>query len=366
MELPYGRSPLAIDLGTRAIEVLRAPVLPMARPVADLLDEALAAHPVRVAAGSRVMVIVSDSTRDEPREEFVAALRRHLPEVRWTIAVATGTHGPDPRAIAGVTVNHDGHDPRDVVELGVTARGTPMRVHRCVIEADLVIATGCIRPHYFAGFGAGAKAIFPGLGEATAIRINHRLKTAEGARAGIVDGNPCRADLEEAVRMVRTPIVLVNGVTSPDYAVRAVVVGDVERAFREGCEIARPWFTVRARRAPVVIASDGLPVTATLYQAAKIFAAVAPLVEVGGTIVVAAECPDGVGGVEVVNEAILRIGILPRLPSGVRIVLVSAMTRKVVAQTLVEYGESVESQIGQTNRVLVVPKASQLLCEVDG
>ena len=35
---------------------------------------------------------------------------------------------------------------------------------------DLVIATGCIRPHYFAGFGAGVKAIFPGLGQAAAIR----------------------------------------------------------------------------------------------------------------------------------------------------------------------------------------------------
>jgi nickel-dependent lactate racemase len=366
VELPYGRSPLTIELGARDIEVLRTPVLPAARPVVELLDEALAAQPIRVAAGSRVTVIVSDSTRTEPREEFVAALRRHLPEVKWTIAVATGTHGPDPRAIAGVTVNHDGHDLRDLVELGVTAYGTPMRVHRCVVEADLVIATGCIRPHYFAGFGAGAKAIFPGLGEASAIRVNHRLKTANGARAGIVDGNPCRADLEEAVRMVRTPIVLLNGVTSPDYAVRAVVIGDVERAFREGCELARPWFTVRARRAPVVIASDGLPVTASLYQAAKIFAAVAPLVEVGGTIVVAAECPDGVGGLETVNEAIFRIGILPRLPSGARLVLVSGMSREIVNQTLVEYAESVEGEIGQTNRVLVVPKASQLLCEVDG
>ena len=366
IELPYGRAPLRVDLGARAVEVVRATELPSPAPLDELLDEALAGAPIAAKPGARVTVIVSDPTRAEPRAAFLAALSRRLPGGHWTVAVATGTHGPcDPSAlgIPGPVINHDGHAPTDLVELGITAYGTPVRVHRCVVEADLVVCTGCIRPHYFAGFGAGAKAIFPGLGEATAIRINHRLKTAPGARAGIVDGNPCREDLEEAVRMVPTPKLLVNGVTGPDGQIHAVVAGDVERAFRAGCDLARPWFTVRAKPAPVVIASDALPVTASLYQASKIAAAVAPLVEPGGVLVVAAECPDGVGPLETVNEAILRIGILPRLPVGARLVLVSGMEKSVVDQTLVEYGEDVVGVIGQTSRVVVVPKASQLLCE---
>jgi hypothetical protein len=44
-------------------------------------------------------------------------------------------------------------------------------------------------------------------------------------------------------------------------------------------------------------------------------------------------------------------------------VLVSGLAKAVVEQTLVEYGEDVARAIGQTNRVVVVPKASQLLCE---
>ena len=100
--------------------------------------------------------------------------------VHWTLAIATGTHGPArldmlelPRSSAitsGSVVNHDGHRGIDLVDLGVTTRGTRVRVHRCLVEADLIIATGCIRPHYFAGFGAGVKALFPGLGFATDIR----------------------------------------------------------------------------------------------------------------------------------------------------------------------------------------------------
>lgn len=368
ISLPYGRTPLEFESRDRHIEVLRAPALLPARPITELLDEALADVP-RIAPGSRVTLIVSDPTRAEPRADFVKAIRRRLSDARLTLAVATGTHGPCDLTELGVNldgfeaiVNHDGHSPVDLVELGTTDRGTPVRVHRCVVETDHVIATGCIRPHYFAGFGAGAKAIFPGLGEATAIRINHRLKTAAGARAGIVDGNPCREDLEAAVALVPAPITIVNGVSDADHVVREVVAGDL-RAFRRGCELARPWFTVRAARAPVVVASDALPVTASLYQAAKIFAAVAPLVEEGGRIVVAAECAEGIEPLDTVNEAIFRIGVLPRLPRGVTIRLVSCVARTDIERTLVGYADSVEEEIGQTNRVLVVPMASQLLCE---
>ena len=376
LELPYGRVPLRLTADARHIEVLRAPQLPAPRTVEELVAQALAAPsggvPLhrRVARGARVTVAISDSTRSEPRAAFLAALRRELPDVRWTIAVATGTHGPcrldelglDDELLRDATlVNHDGHAERDLVTLGTTARGTPVRLHRCVVDADLVIATGCIRPHYFAGFGAGVKAIFPGLGDATAIRVNHRLKTDPRARAGIVDGNPCRDDLVEAVGFVRAPTFLLDGVCGPDGLVHAVVAGDLVDAFRRGADLARPWFTVRARPAPLVIASDALPVTATLYQAAKIAAATAALVAPNGTLVIAAECPDGVGPLQTVNEAILRIGILPRLPPGVRLLLVSSLPKVVVDQTLVEYAAELP---GVEDRTLVIPAASQLICEV--
>jgi nickel-dependent lactate racemase len=375
VELPYGHTPYRLDLNGRPAIVVAPPVQGAPAALGPLLDAALAAPfgrpPLSVAAGSRVTVIVSDATRSEPRGELLAALQRHLPAVRWTIAIATGTHGPSPLAPLGLptdldatVINHDGHRDADLVDLGVTQRGTPIRLHRCVLEADLVIATGCIRPHYFAGFGAGVKAIFPGLGAAAAIRTNHALKTEAGARAGIVVGNPCRDDLEDAVARVPTPTFLLNGVCGTDGAIHAAVAGDLVTAFRAGCELARPWFTVRAPRSPIVIASDALPVTATLYQAAKIAAACADLVEPGGVLVLAAECPGGTGPLPVVNEAVFRIGILPRLAPGVTIRLVSALSPSMVACTLVEYAESIESVLAEhAGRVLVIPCASQLILE---
>jgi nickel-dependent lactate racemase len=377
IELPYGATPYALDLGARETRVVRAPALPPPPPLRELIETALDA-PIGCAwptlrARDRVTLIVSDATRDEPRGAFVAALRRRLPDVRLTIAVATGTHGPCAIEDLGIAsellrdatvVNHDGHRHEQLVDLGLTAHGTPVRVHRCAIEAELVIATGCIRPHYFAGFGAGIKAIFPGLGAAAAIRFNHRLKQAHHARAGIVDDNPCRADLEEAVARVTTPKFLLDGVCGPAGGVHAVVAGDPTAAFRVGVELARPWFTVRAQPASLVIASDRRPVSASLYQAAKIAAASAPLVEPGGMLVIAAECGDGTGPLEVVNEAIFRIGVLPRLARDVKLVLVSSLAKEVVERTLLAWAPSIEAVIGDASGpALVLPEASQLICE---
>jgi nickel-dependent lactate racemase len=392
LALPYGRTPLTLDLGARPASVLvgppqpAAPSLSSSAAIAALIDVALAAPIDRpplasiVASGARVTVIVSDASRAEPRAEFLARIRHHLPDVSLTLAIATGTHGPTDLAALGLTlpatvVNHDGHAPRDLVDLGTTAHGTPMRVHRCVVDTDLVIATGCIQPHYFAGWSAGVKAVFPGLGEATAIRTNHTLKTAPRARAGIVDGNPCRADLEEAVAMLPAPLFLLNGVTTLDHALGAVVAGDPITAHRAGVAIARPWYTPRAfdahdptapravAPADLVIASDVLPVTASLYQAAKIAAAMAPLVAPGGTLALVAECADGIGPLDVVNEAIFRIGVLPRLAPGVTLRLVSSLPSADVASTLLTPATLPALLDEQPGRILVVPRASQLILE---
>ncbi|MGN6109180.1 MAG: lactate racemase domain-containing protein [Kofleriaceae bacterium] len=377
--LPYGRVPYQVDLRGRPATLVEAAPRPPPAALNELLDGALDAPIGRpaldqlISPGARITVIVSDRTRAEPRSAFLEALARRIPTDRWTLAIATGTHGPSPIDDLGLPpaiargariVNHDGHRDEDLVEIGTTAHGTVVRVHRCVVETDLVIATGCIRPHYFAGFGAGVKAIFPGLGAASSIRHNHRLKTATLSRAGIVDGNPCRADLEEAASFVRAPTFLLDGVLAPDDQIHAAVAGDPVAAFRAGSQLARAWFTVRAPRSSLVIASDAPPITASLYQAAKIAAAVAPLIDEGGALVIAAECPDGIEPREVVNEAIFRIGVLPRLAPGASLHLLSSLPDDLVRTTLLEPIGSLDHLLqAARDPVTVVPRASQLILE---
>lgn len=377
--LPYGDRTIAVSTAATT-RWLTAPRLPPPEPVATLLTAALDApvaglrleHLAR--PGDRITVVVSDGTRDEPRDQLLDAVRARLPAVRLTIAIATGTHGRagglGPLGLSrtrhddALVVDHDGHDPRDLVDVGVTRRGTPVRVHRCAVEADLVIATGVIRPHYFAGFGAGGKALFPGLAEAAAARINHRWKQDPGARPGAIAGNPCREDLDEAVALIGGQQFLLDGIADGHGLLRGAVAGRLPEAFARGVEQARAWVTVAARPARWIVVGDRGPVTASLYQASKCVAAVGPLLADGGTIVLVAPCGEGVGPLAIVNRGIYEIGLAPRLPPHHRIVLVSDLPSATVDATYAAWAPSLDVALAGADELLVVPEASKLVIHV--
>lgn len=332
--LGYGQVPLQMPIDDHDTVVM-PPTCGQAPALDEILEESLA-NPVgslpleRLAAGrKRILIIVSDDTRKDPRASFIKAIVKRLPrdsEVR--VAVATGTHGPSRLDGLGLPssmsiVNHDGHG-EGFARIGTTSRGTDVLVNPCLLEADLVVATGCIRPHYFAGYGAGVKAIFPGLGEAMSIRSNHLLKTTPKARPGVVEGNACRDDLEEVLGMLACPAFLLNGVQGSDGQVHHIVAGEIGKAFRVGADLCRPLFAVKVQLASSLVISGGQPTTDSLYQACKLLAAVAEATKPNSHIILVAECSRGIGPVKIVNEAIYQLGIAPRL-KGAHVVLVSSL-----------------------------------------
>jgi len=385
--LGFGARPLAVapPPGVR----LRVLAPPAARPVPDLraaLDAALA-HPVgarplaEVASSrSRVVVIVSDASREEPRAELFAAVRQALAAVRddhLTVAVANGTHGPARLERLGLpddvlrrhrVVNHDARDEGSMVEMGKTSRGTRIRVNRCVAEADLVVTTGRVKPHYFAGWGGGAKGIFPGLGHDEDVRKNHELKADPASALGQADGNPCREDLEEAVRRIGRDTYMLD-VVEVSGAVVGAVAGDLVYAHREGVRMARPWCEVEAPAADCVVVSAPLPVSSSLYQASKLVPPAGILLRDGGTVILAAECPDGTGPLEVVNEKIFALGVRRYLPARYELLLVSAMDEATVATTYARFAPSVEAALARAREragapvldALIVPDAGDVV-----
>jgi nickel-dependent lactate racemase len=383
IELGYGARPLRFPEGPEC-EVIPPPAPP---PVADLraaLAEALA-HPVGsrplrqvVTARTRAVVIVSDASRDEPRVELYEAIRQELGALsddRIVLAVANGTHAPGDPAGLGLPaevlarhrlVNHDGHDPAGMVEMGRTSRGTRLRVNRCIAEADVVVTTGRVKPHYFAGYGGGTKGIFPGLGFHEDIRQNHLLKADPAASLGRADQNPCREDLEEAARRLGRDTFMLN-VVEAGGAILGAVAGDIVLAHREGVRRLRPWVEVRAARARVVVVSAPLPVSASLYQASKLIPPAGLLLEDGGVVVVAAECPDGIGPVSIVNDAIFKLGVRRFLPERYTLLLVSSMDRATVAQSYATFAPSLEEALAEARRIagpgrmVVMPDAGDLV-----
>jgi nickel-dependent lactate racemase len=385
--LGYGTRPLPFDPPPWArVRALEAPAPEPVRDLAAALDGALA-HPTGArplaqvaSARTRAVVIVSDATRDEPRAELFAAVRRALGAVKddhLTLAIACGTHGPARLEQLGLSpdvlrrhrvVNHDARDDASMVDMGVTSRGTRIRVNRCVAEADLVVTTGRVKPHYFAGWGGGAKGIFPGLGHEVDIRKNHELKADPASSLGAADANPCREDLEEAVRRLGRDTYLLNVVEVGGAAIGAVA-GDVVLAHREGVRLARPWCEVEAAPADCVLVSAPLPVSGSLYQASKLVVPAGILLRDGGTVIVAAECPDGPGPLQVVNEKIFELGVRRYLPAGFELLLVSGMDEATVGKTYARFAPSLGAALerararagGGTLDLAVLPDASDLV-----
>ena len=52
-------------------------------------------------------------------------------------------------------LQHDGQNDDELVSLGTTKLGHPVRINRTYLEADAKILTGFIEPHLFAGFSGG-------------------------------------------------------------------------------------------------------------------------------------------------------------------------------------------------------------------
>lgn len=313
-DLAYGRTSVAVDVPERNLIGTLA-----ARPMAGLdLSCAFAdawAHPFGMndpAAsfrhGESVVVVVTDHTRKTPtRLVFPLVWDRIKDRVARedvTLLVATGTHRPstdaelekmlgDLRREFRVAI----HDcDKDTVEIGKSARGTPILINRQVAEADHVITLGHVGMHYYAGYSGGRKNILPGVAGRATIEANHSQLSHPRSEACIYNGNPISEEMVEAARMVNVAFA-VDVVMDADRDVARVLIGDPEAAHAEARAFWDRHFKVRVRQpADLVIASaGGHPKDIDLYQAYKAQFTAARALRDGGMLFLLAACPDGIG-----------------------------------------------------------------------
>jgi nickel-dependent lactate racemase len=189
------------------------------------------------------------------------------------------------------------------VSLGVTARGTPIEINRALVEYSHVILTGAIGFHYFAGFTGGRKSICPGLASARTIAATHLLALdlerggrRPGVGAGRLDGNAVHEECERIAAEV-APSFLINTWTDERGRAVRVYTGDWRTAHRHACaEYAEAHILKIAEKRPLVVAScGGAPSDINLIQAHKTLDMAAHACREGGTIILMAECADGLG-----------------------------------------------------------------------
>ena len=262
-----------------------------------------------VRPGEKIAIVTSDMTRPMPTYKVMPAILEELGaagvrDEDVTLYFALGSHrrqsDEERRHLAGDEAWErirciDG-DISDCVHLGVTSRGTPVDIVRGVAQADRRICLGNIEYHYFAGYSGGAKAIMPGVSTRDAIQSNHSRMVENTSRAGLLQGNNVREDIEEAAAMCGVDFIL-NVVLDEHKEIIKAVAGDVVEAHRAGCAFLDTLYLKEIpRRADIVVVSQGgAPKDLNLYQTQKALDNAKHAVRRGGIIILVGSCREGFG-----------------------------------------------------------------------
>jgi nickel-dependent lactate racemase len=325
IELGYGRGSLSFAYEDARFSVLgkdTSDALPLNDAlIGAALDAPIDSPPLEeiIGPGESVLIVVSDATRATASAQIVNLLVRRLiaagvAPYEISIIFATGIH----RAVTDAekrelltpfivqrikTLDHDAHDASKLVQFGVTEGGTPVELNRALKESEHVILTGAVGFHYFAGFTGGRKSVCPGLASARTIEATHMLALdfARGGRragvgTGLLDGNAVHEECERIAALV-APSFLVNTVVDERGLAIGVYAGDWRAAHRRACmdyhqEHARK---IDAKRELVIASCGGAPWDINLIQAHKALEMAAQACMTGGTIILVAECADGLG-----------------------------------------------------------------------
>jgi len=322
--VPYSKTSIEFDLppDMRGTVVVSRPAEPLAdveQAITDALADPVGSPPLAemTKPGDRVCIVFTDVTRASPDHLLVPALLRELEaagvrDEDVILLCGIGMHRPstpeEKVAKLGAEVvaryrviDNEPQKPQALVDLGVTPGGVPVSAHRTAVEADLLIATGIVEPHQYAGYSGGRKTLAVGAAGESLIAHTHGPAFVDhpGTRLGRIEGNPFHEAITEAARRAGLRFIL-NVVLDDEKRLLKVTGGEPEAAFRELVVFARSVYEVDIpHQYDVAIGGVGFPKDANLYQASRaasyLFFAPTPVVRPGGFLIIPARCEEGAG-----------------------------------------------------------------------
>jgi len=316
--LAYGKTGLTVTLPDEAdvtiVEPTYQPGLPdPALAMARTLHEPIGSPPLRdlIARDDQVGIAFSDITRPTPNHLLLPVLLDHLthvPDEQISLFNGTGTHRVNTegelRTMLGAPVadryrivQNDARDRSTHILVGTTSMGNDVWLNRAFVECDVRILTGFIEPHFFAGFSGGGKAVMPGLAHLDTVLQNHNAAHMDSPRArwGIRQGNPLWEEIREAAAMA-SPTFLLNVTLNRDHEITGIFAGHWEEAHAAGCAFVKDTAMIRLDHPfdIVITSNSGYPLDLNLYQSVKGMSAAAQIVRHGGSIILVADCWDGI------------------------------------------------------------------------
>jgi len=265
---------------------------------------------IKEKSARTAVVVVNDLTRPTPHRLMLPPLLEQieLAGIRRdniVLIIATGIHRHHTEAdnyrVFGAEicqrykiVNHNCDD--NLQFIGTLSNGMDLIINKTAAQADLLVTTGVVGLHYFAGYSGGRKSILPGIAARKVIEANHKMMSDKRARLGNYQDNPVNDLMLEASRMAQVDFIL-NVVTHSQNDIAFCAAGDVIEAWLEAVKYCESINTVQIKQqADIVIAGcGGYPKDINMYQSQKALDSAVLAVKPGGTIILVAECREGLG-----------------------------------------------------------------------
>ena len=255
----------------------------------------------RPTQASRILPLVTEELRkggiDEAHTCIIMALGAHRLMTRQDCIKKLGE-----KIVQDIAVyNHCPYE--NIVDLGKSSRGTPIKINKFFIESDLKIGVGCVVPHCRAGFGGGGKIVLPGIAGIETLEANHRpaitgVDSKCSGGTGICEGNETRADIEEIARKAGLDVVI-NCVTNSTRGIADVYVGDLIEAHRRCVNSALKVYSTEVPFGVDIGIFNAYPKDTDFVQAPNVFDVYGSLereiVREGGVIVLITASTEGKG-----------------------------------------------------------------------
>ncbi len=323
VELLYGKTRLPVRFDDRwEVTVIAKPPMPvLANPsvaVRRALAAPVASAPLAELAHDKTTacILICDITRPVPNGLFLRPLIETLLAAGMDarnihVLVATGLHRPnegdelaslvgDPWVLDRVSVaNHDARNDAEHVDLGVTSvHGSPVKLDRRFVSADLRIATGLVEPHFMAGYSGGRKVVAPGIAHADTIRTFHSAKFMEHPQAAPcqLTDNPLHEE-QLAIMAMLGDVYALNTVIDDERRLSFVNFGEIVASHLAAVAFAEDYLTVPVPRRfrTLVTSAAGFPLDQTYYQTVKGMVTPLDILAPDATLIVASECAEGLG-----------------------------------------------------------------------
>lgn len=321
LEMSYGGKPVTVSIPDGSlIDTIDFPnTEPVKEPDKEIINSLrspLGTPALRELAQDRqnAVIVVPDRTRPAPFDMILPCVIRELEaggigKDSIKILIGLGTHremteGELETHLGSALydsmniIPHKALEPPELIDLGVTESGIPIRINRHVYESELVIAVGSVKPHATVGWSGGAKMLLPAVSSwesAGAIHWQAAEYQCSGNRIIGTTDNPVREAMEKYAEKVGLDFI-VNYVLNAEYQLIYVCSGHYIQAHRRCVELGRSVFTFKCKSnelADIFIA--GSPKVATnMWTNGTGPTFVDMVTKKGGTVIKMAACPDGV------------------------------------------------------------------------